>query len=409
MNRNLCQKLVIFGVSVALGIFACLLLDFFVISPLTPETDDQYGYVGYEDGWYTLAPNVRVASAWGETVFPWRTDANGFRIDHHQISASRPADLIFLGDSFTFGIGLPWEDTFVGIYERTSRRPVINAGVTSYSPTAYLWQYKRAISAGALRASHVVIVAIDISDVQDEAAIWEEGQDHPRKRDRASSSPQPIPRIEPTLKSFLSSRLPGTRSIYRMIRYWLFSGEETTQKVPVTEMVRSSFTWRPWSEIEPRRASGVRYEQVGYQPLGVQGGRLAKIREMLATISSIPWENKYEQVGYQPLGVRGGLAKIRERLATISSIARENKSDLWILIYPWPAQLLHPSAIFDWEKFNVDMCHDIQCRGVINTFPRFRLLAGSNDWYEKLFIHGDVHFNKFGNQVIADEIMAAVK
>jgi hypothetical protein len=215
----------------------------------------------------------------------------------------------------------------------------------------------------------VVIVAIDISDVQDEAAIWEDGQDHPRRR-----NPPPIPRIEPTLKSFLGSYLLGTRSIYRMIRTRLFGNQQTK---PIRDTFRSAFTWRDWNEIEP----GDKNEQVLI----------------------------YNRIGYQPLGVRGGLAKIRERLATISSIAHENKSDLWILIYPWPAQLEHPSTIFDWEKFNVDMCHDIQCRGVINTFPRFRSFTGSNDWYEKLFIHGDVHFNQFGNQVIADEILATVK
>jgi hypothetical protein len=373
MIRNLRKNLVIFGVSVALGGLACLLLDLFVISPLTEDEDSgrKYGYVRYEDGWYTLAPNVRVATVWGKTVYPWRTDANGFRIDHHQASASRPADLIFLGDSSTFGEGLPWEDTFVGIYERASSRSVINAGVDSYSASAYLWQYKRAISAGALRAPHVVIAAIDISDVQNEAAIWEDGQDHPRRR-----NPPPIPRE--TLKSFLGSHLLGTRSIYRMIRTRLFSDEGNQQTTQwYFDGVRSAFTWRDWNKIEP----GNENEQISY----------------------------YTRIGYKPLGVRGGLAKIRERLATISSIAHENKSDLWILIYPWPAQLQHPSTIFDWEKFNVDMCHDIQCRGVINTFPRFRSFTGSNDWYEKLFIHGDVHFNQFGNQVIADEILATVK
>jgi len=374
--RNVLQNLTILGISVALGILAFLLFDFFVISHSIeePGSGDRYGYLRYEDGWYALAPNVRVASAWGKTVYPWRTDANGFRINHNRTSASGPAEIIFLGDSFTFGMGLPWEDTFVGIYEKGSSGPVINAGVSSWSPTPYLWQYKRAISAGVLRTPHAAIVAIDISDVQDEAAIWEDGQDHPRRRNYPTSSAQISLQPTSSLKGFFTSRLLGTSRIFRMIRYQII------QDSPVNEdpfdQIRSAFTWRSWDAIESAMTEA-------------PGG--------------------FERIGYQPLGVRGGLAAIRDKLATISSIARENNSDLWILIYPWPAQLRHPSTIFDWEQFNVDMCHDIKCRGVINTFPRFRSLAVDSDWYDKLYVHGDIHFNKFGNQVIADVIKVVVK
>ncbi len=50
--------------------------------------------------------------------------------------------ILLLGDSFTEGLGLPFEQTFAGLlYEagRTLPQPIetLNAGVTSYSPTLY--------------------------------------------------------------------------------------------------------------------------------------------------------------------------------------------------------------------------------------------------------------------------------
>jgi hypothetical protein len=365
--RDFGGKLVIVLTSVVLGLVAFGIFDFLVISSLIVDTEsgDKFGYVHYEDGWYILAPNVRVVSAWGKTVYPWRTDANGFRIDPASTSPSRQADVIFLGDSFTFGTGLPWEDTFVGLYERSSGRTIANAGVSSYSPTAYLWQYKRAISAGALKSPHAVVVAIDISDVQDEAAVWEDGQDHPRRRNYPASSAV----VSSPLKTFIASRLLGTRSIYRMFT-------QSTVAADPFDQIRSAFTWKEASEIEPARPE-------------------------------IP--GPYEGLGYKPLGVEGALARIREKLLEISTVAREHNGSLWILIYPWPAQLRHPSKVIDWEEFNINLCREIGCRNVINTFPRFKSFTNDDDWYKKLFVNGDVHFNKFGNQIIADELVANLK
>src|SRR5262249_3496911 len=137
-------------------------------------------YLRHEDGWYTNKPELTSAPfGFGTTFYPVSTDANGFRIDPTQPPV-RPAQVLFLGDSFTFGINGPWDDTFVGIFQRKSGMSVVNAGVPSYSPTPYLFQYRLAVAAGVLTKPHTVIVAIDVSDVQDEAAIWRDGEHHPQ-------------------------------------------------------------------------------------------------------------------------------------------------------------------------------------------------------------------------------------
>jgi hypothetical protein len=137
---------------------------------------------------------------------------------------------------------------------------------------------------------------------------------------------------------------------------------------------RSAFTWRAWHEIE--------------------GGNPAP---------GLAW---YEKLGYRPLGVAGGLAKLRRNMHQLDELARQNGAELWILIYPWPAQVKFGQTVFDWEKFAHTLCDDLRCRGVVNTFPTFRSRADADPrWYSRYFTVGDVHFNANGNRIIADALL----
>ena len=113
------------------------------------------------------------------------------------------------------------------------------------------------------------------------------------------------------------------------------------------------------------------------------------------------------QCGYLPNKVAGGLSKVKAQLLAISTIAKTNDAKLYLLIYPWPAQLACESTVVDWEKHINDVCLEIGCDGVIDVFPQFKAFKVANpDWYPQLFVKGDTHYNPKGNQLVADEILA---
>ena len=152
MHKFIRPEVLLVTVSTGFGLALWLLVDSLVISRFLFDLDsERQAYLLLDHGWYKLAPSVRVAAQWGEAIYPLSNDTNGFRIDPLSPTSPRPADILFLGGSFTFGINGPWDETFVGIFEKETHKAVINAGVTSYSPTPYLYQYKHALSAGALR------------------------------------------------------------------------------------------------------------------------------------------------------------------------------------------------------------------------------------------------------------------
>jgi hypothetical protein len=163
--------------SMLFGVGLFFLADYFVLShwlvdPDTvvvppPSLADPFDHL--DRGWYMLKPNLNATLGWGPETYPTRTDSHRFRVDDVAPRSDGAADVIFLGDSFTFGINGAWSTTFVGKFESASGSRVINAGVPSYSPTPYIFQYRRALAANLLKPRHTVVVGLDISDVLDEA------------------------------------------------------------------------------------------------------------------------------------------------------------------------------------------------------------------------------------------------
>ena len=73
------------------------------------------------------------------------TDSRGLRsIKKDKIIESSKANIFLFGDSFTFGAGLNYEDTFAGIIEKKfPEYNFLNFAVGSYSPTVYLYRLKK--------------------------------------------------------------------------------------------------------------------------------------------------------------------------------------------------------------------------------------------------------------------------
>ena len=384
------KKFLVVVLASAFGLCLAVVADFTISLFWRPSRGSaaiEKPYVAREHGWYELRPNFSGADQFGPYIYAVETDAHGFR--RKPGTAPAPADTIFLGDSFVYGMNGAWEDTFVGMYADDSRRSVINAGVASYSPTAYVHQYRKALDANLLARDHVVVVGIDISDVQDEAGIWIDGDVSPRKRIAASATgPQaatggveipadgslnrravgaaPLNSVD--LRATLIDALPNTWAVYRTVRYDLLRWNRAS----ITELPRSAFTYREWMDLDQRPAAP-----------GLEG--------------------------YAPLGVRGGLERIEAKLLEIASIAAEFDARVYLLIYPWPAQLAHEDR-FSWSAFIAEVCRKSSCAGVIDTIPTFRRIAAKEwSWLNTYYVSGDTHFTPKGNRVVADALVQGLR
>ena len=120
-----------------------------------------------------LLANREARSKWGSgeeyTVF---TNSLGL-MDEAVREVSLSTDkhrIVFIGDSYTEGIGVPFEKTFVGRLSQKvdrDRVEILNAGVSSYCAKLYYLKTKYLVEEVGLKFDELYVF-IDISDIQDE-------------------------------------------------------------------------------------------------------------------------------------------------------------------------------------------------------------------------------------------------
>jgi acetyltransferase AlgX (SGNH hydrolase-like protein) len=107
---------------------------------------------------------------------------------------------------------------------------------------------------------------------------------------------------------------------------------------------------------------------------------------------------------YAPLGIEGGIARSLQNMQKLADLLAEHNIPLIVAVYPWPLQL----AMNDRDSRQIVMYRDFcknNCQEFIDAFPAFFAFKDTHpDWYERLFIEGDVHWTEEGNKLIYEEL-----
>ena len=82
--------------------------------------------------------------------------------------------MIFLGDSFTYGFGVNYNDSIPGfISKKTKKYEILNFGVPGYSPSMNYFKLKEFFNTNKNSTVTKVIYLLDLTDVHDEANRWQ--------------------------------------------------------------------------------------------------------------------------------------------------------------------------------------------------------------------------------------------
>lgn len=361
-----------------ISIISFLFFDFLISLYLKNSSEEIYAQQNY--GFYELKKNYSGIELFGSKIFKVNTDKHGFRMPSKNINITN-YKILFLGDSATYGM-MNWENSYPGIYEEISKTKVLNGGVPSYSPTTYIHRYKKALNDKLLDDNHIVVIAIDISDVQDEAGHWFDPNsqnlkdiDHPINLSYFKKNllkKESNKGIRVSLKKWAITNFKISLIIYRIIRFEFLNYNYLE---PIMKTSRSAFTWSKFSDLEKFKAT--------------EGDNYTR--------------------GYLPLGVNGGLKKIKDKIMILKKLVDANNGHMVIFTYPWPAQLEFESK-FDWIEYSRNICREIQCAGTIDIIGDLREYKKNNkNWYQELFINGDIHLNQNGNAIIANKIYNEIK
>jgi len=370
------MKLILLLVSLALSAAAFFTLDWSYSTKIL-RTAGQPGNCVVLDPvrHHAFRPGCTAIEHWGGNSYEVFTNSLGLRderIREVPLVDTRPR-ILMLGDSFTQGLGATWRDTFVGkIASRFPQYEFLNGGLDSYSPSNYLNVARIVLAAGV--ELDEVIVFIDISDTQDEAAYYRDidafgAVTGPERK-------QMVTNWYSDLRFRISRHLLLTNYIFEYFELSLvrrgYYHLTTELNGDIFDMERSAWTYRKVSETEPLVA------------------------------------------GYAPLGVEGGIAREEAKMTLLWQELAKRHIPISVVVYPWPAQVVHDTAdsrqVTIWRSW----CES-KCMRFVSLFPVFLAAKGQcppsspGCWYASSYIFGDVHYNVAGNARVAEAVIQSLE
>ena len=324
---------------------------------------DRSGRIQSDHYHHGFRANFQGYESWGPLRAKIHTNSLGFKDEttRNVPAAIDGRRIVLIGDSFTEGVGLRFEDTFAGMLQRAghAREPkteFLNAAVVSYSPTVYYKKIKYLIEAG-LQFNEVVVFS-DLSDVQDEAKAYFCFDDDPAYR-RHCVSPPPPPSAPPSLtpQPGRGIRLNPSRLLDHFVITKRLLNLALTDKAAISASIEARAGW-----------SLVRNSEMDRH--------------------------------YQPLGIEGGIKRSLANMQRLADLLRSRGIGLTVVVYPWPVSLAHD----DRRSAQVEIWREFcawNCKAFVDLFPAmFAIKDAHSDWYQQLFIAGDFHYSAQGNQVL---------
>lgn len=357
------KNFLFYGFSFFLIIFLILIFDF-----ISSNTILNYkSCIKYEKFYYELKKNCKGNYRFKKSfpIVETITDNMGLRIGKNSPKKNSEKKNIFIfGDSFTYGVGIDYDKTYVGLLENDNKNfNFYNFSVGSYSPSVHLYKLKKILSKNIFPEK--IILFLDFTDVLDEVNRWEYDENLNLVNLKSDNLYQRSLRK----KKFTKRNFKIMTNISSYINYNLRNVREKTK---------------------------IKFQNERKIKTSIQGSFTYKDKEML---DKRFWkENTFDE----------GIATLKLRLTEISKISKKNDFEFFIVIYPWAETLEFGQEKFNWSKFVHQLCLKINCK-VVDAIPEFEKYKEQNiNWSTDLYFLNDEHFNEDGAYLIYKKIKESI-
>jgi lysophospholipase L1-like esterase len=303
-------------------------------------------------------PNTSTLWGGGAMRKSFSTNSLGFRDSKIRDVAQKTASsrrILFLGDSFTEGTGVDYEESVAGVFGELFAKngedvEVLNGGVASYSPALEYRQLKLFFDKGF--QTDDVVVMLDISDIADDGVhYFDEKGEYTYITDEGA--------VYVEGGKFSWYRRTPRMDLYPKVFGWISS---------LMRLLRYRITGDYWPSDSPPAK-------------WTEGDRINQ-----------EW-------------VQRGIAQVKEHILAIRDLAQSHSAELTLVIYPWPAQLKSEARPSMAQVIFGDFAKENNIR-LIDAYPPFFALGES--WRE-YFIPGDFHWNAKGDAFIAGILYDTMK
>jgi lysophospholipase L1-like esterase len=306
-----------------------------------------------------LKPNSQSMGRWGEVVYPLVTNSLGLldRETREVFLQTTRHRILFMGDSFAEGVGLPFEQTFVGMLHEqldSERIDVLNGGCIGYSPKLYYLKTSYLLEKG-LEIDELVVL-VDLSDIPNEVELY-----------RGFES------TESTAPGALFLRL----HTFLKARSWAYFA--------VNAIVFKKRAINIWD----------------LNFLKIKQERLTPLQQLQDAVNHPggAWPE------HRSAEMEEGLRLAVQHMQQLADLCRARGIRLSVVIYPWPRQLYLRQRknvhVRTWQAFAlrngvefIDLFYDFMP-------PK----ADPEAAYRRFFIRGDVHWSAAGHAVVAERLL----
>lgn len=312
---------------------------------------------------HTLRKSVTQDEAeWGRHYYTVHTNSLGFKdreVRNIPLQSDKPR-VVFIGDSFTEGVGMEYEKTFVGHIDNALAKKnieVLNAAATSYAPIIYWRKVDYLINNVGLKFDHLV-VCVDLSDIEDEALGY----------------------------TFDAQHNVISRSTIGHV------GQTSEKKVKAKERpfsLKEFFTQHTVITGRLRNLAGyLRRVKRGWQ----DGLNQRRARWTLD-------DKLYNEYG------KTGLALAQQHMTALKQLLDKHQIKMTLAVYPWPDQIYarnYPNRQSEtWRAWSQQNHVPF-----IDLFPAF-MQDDAEDTIKTYYINGDVHWNEKGHTLVAKQFLKA--
>ncbi len=360
-------------INISLFIFLYLISDFLFSRFYFKQSVDHKCYEHVNNGTFykmkkNCFANMRLISSIDS--FKVYTDKNGYRYSGNE-RLHKDENIIFLGDSQTFGVGSNWENTFVGMLEKKFKKyNFFNLSVPSYSPAVYNYSLKKFLEKHNININKIFVL-IDLTDVSDEANRWEIIEEMPNLKNEKI-----FYKKNKGFSKFKKENFKGLYLISSKIRSYL----------------------RKFKSIQAEEYSEKVYQPVNGNPTGAY---LYTNHEILSGCNKKEKKTNWWKCGQ----IEQGIVNLEDNIIKLANKAKDLEAEFYIIIMPWPDTLNFGQTKFDWELFASNLCVKSNCKKLINVFPEFKKIKEEEaNWLKKLYLTNDIHLTKEGNKIVANKI-----
>lgn len=268
--------------------------------------------------------------------------------------------ILLIGDSFTDGIAVPWEETFAGRLEAAAAArgvEVLNAGVASYTPLLERIKIRYLYEEAGLRFDRLVLF-LDLSDIKDELFYGEDGQG------RATAI------------------FYGPFAARGGWKLWVQNFSDFSEKVVEPNFVLLGALTRNLA---------IPLRDLAEQELGREGWTPDLTRYLRC------WD---EENSPNCKVTELGIAQITDSLTQLKSYLDGKGIPMTLVIYPWPS---YPEPSGEESRFQARWRNWAKAHGVdfVDLVPAFRAQQPGAD----LYISDAVHWNAQGHRLVAAALL----